>query len=188
MPSSEKGDPDKHDLEATTVPSHDGSDDPKAGTVQDTSNADAALAFLRNASTTVRPMSAADEKRLVRKVDWMIMPIMFCCYCLQYLDKTLINYANVMGLSEDANLTGNQFSTLALIFYVSYLGVEFPHGYAMQRFPTAKYLGVMVILWGVVVTATAACKSFGSLVATRVLLGVFESAVAPSLMLITTMW
>lgn len=116
------------------------------------------------------------------------MPLMWCCYCLQYLDKTLINYANVMGLSEDANLTETQFSTLALIFYVSYLGVEFPHGYAMQKLPTAKYLGGMVAIWGAVVAVTSACKSYGSLIATRVLLGVFESAVAPSLILITTMW
>jgi MFS family permease len=104
------------------------------------------------------------------------------------LDKTLINYANVMGLQEDANITKDQFSNLALIFYVTYLFFEFPHGYGMQRLPTAKYLGSMVFLWGVIVTVTSACKNYGALVATRVLLGCFESAVAPSLILITTMW
>lgn len=166
----------KSDLEAATAtpsPTRTNSlAEPKVGAIQDVAHADAALSFLRKSSATpIRPMSPADEKRLLRKIDWMIMPLMWCCYCLQYLDKTLINYANVMGLSDDANLTGNQFSTLALIFYVSYLGVEFPHGYAMQRLPTAKYLGVMVALWGAVVAVTAACKSFGSLVATRVLLG-----------------
>jgi MFS family permease len=76
----------------------------------------------------------------------------------------------------------------AWIFYVSYLAFEFPHGYGMQRFPTAKYLGVMVLLWGTIVTLTAACHSYAGLITTRVLLGCFEAAVAPSLMLITTMW
>lgn len=161
---------------------------PKGGAITDVSHADAALSFLRNTSTDIRPMTPEDEKRLLRKIDWMIMPLMWMCYCLQYLDKTLINYANVMGLSEDANLSETQFSTLALVFYVSYLGVEFPHGYAMQKLPTAKYLGTMVAIWGAMVSVTAACKSYGSLVTTRVLLGVFESAVAPSLLLITTMW
>lgn len=135
----------------------------------------------------------------------------------EYLDKTLINYANVMGLQEDANITGTQFSLLAMIFYVSYLGCEFPHAYGMQALPTAKYLGVMVVFvsqglgvfgllaeridtiwwnradcanyqWGVIVVCTSAAKNWAGLVTTRVLLGVFESAVAPSLMLITTMW
>ena len=87
-----------------------------------------------------------------------------------YLDKTLVNYANVMGLREDANIngmsphtttlgdngyvkltanlhtTGNQFSQLAMIFYVSNLACEFPHVYSMQMLPTAKYLGMMVVL------------------------------------------
>lgn len=36
----------------------------------------------------------------------------------------------------------NQFSNLALAFYVSYLFFEFPTGYLMQRLPTAKYLGL----------------------------------------------
>lgn len=58
----------------------------------------------------------------------------------------------------------------------------------MQRLPTAKYLGSAVILWGLVTALTCVCKNYGALVATRVLLGCFESAVAPSLILITSMW
>ena len=78
--------------------------------------------------------------------------------------------------------------TKDLSFYVSYLALEFPHGYGMQRLPTAKYLGAAVILWGLVTALTCVCKNYGALVATRVLLGCFESAVAPSLILITSMW
>ncbi len=48
---------------------------------------DAALEYLNNEGTTV--MTAVDEKRLVRKIDWMIIPLMWCCYNLQYLDKIL---------------------------------------------------------------------------------------------------
>ncbi|KAG9744338.1 MFS general substrate transporter, partial [Aureobasidium melanogenum] len=159
----------------------------EVGEVKDVKNADAALDFLRHEGEGVE-MTAEDEKRLVRKIDWMIMPIMWCCYVTQYLDKTLINYAAVMGLYDDAHITKADFSNLAWIFYVTYLAFEFPHGYGMQRFPTAKYLGIMVLCWGTIVTVTAACHSYTGLIITRVLLGCFESAVAPSLMLITTMW
>jgi hypothetical protein len=49
---------------------------------------DAALGFLRaHASTT--EVANINEKKLMRKVDWMIMPLMFACYYLQYTDKTL---------------------------------------------------------------------------------------------------
>jgi len=168
----------------------DSSPDHAIGEVKDIRNAktqDAALEFLRSGGEA-KPMTASDEKALLRKIDWRIMPLMFGCYTLQYLDKTLINYANVMGLQDDANISGTQFSLLAMIFYVSYLGCEFPHAYGMQVLPTAKYLGAMVVLWGVIVVCTSAAKNWAGLVTTRVLLGVFESAVAPSLMLITTMW
>lgn len=156
------------------------------GEIKDVSNADAALDFLQQHGD-VREMTSEDERRLKRKIDWRIVPLMFGCYILQYLDKTLINYANVMGLQEDTGITGDQYSQLAMIFYVSYLAFEFPHAWGMQRYPTAKYIGVMVCLWGTVLAATSACHDWAGLVVTRVLLGLFESAVAPSLIVITTM-
>lgn len=80
------------DVEAHAAPAES-----EKGEITDLSprNADEALTFLQHEGT-VRAMTEEDEKKLRRKIDWMIMPLMFCCYCLQYLDKTLINYANVM--------------------------------------------------------------------------------------------
>jgi hypothetical protein len=60
-----------------------------------------------------------------------------------------------MGLKADTGISGNQYSLLATIFYVTFLGFEFPSGYLMQRLPTAKYLGLNVCLWGVMVAANA---------------------------------
>jgi hypothetical protein len=51
-------------------------------------NGDEALRFLKNAHD-VGELTPEGEKKLLRKIDWMIMPLMWCCYCLQYLDKTL---------------------------------------------------------------------------------------------------
>ena len=53
-----------------------------------TKDGDKALEFLR---TEVAPGEgdAINEKRLVRKIDFQIVPLMFSCYFLQYLDKSL---------------------------------------------------------------------------------------------------
>jgi hypothetical protein len=91
---------------------------------------DKALDFLRS-EAEVGETDLIDEKQLVRKIDFMIVPIMFGCYCLQYLDKSLLNYASVMGLLEDADLTTEQYGTLSLIFYVAFLAFEMPHAYMM---------------------------------------------------------
>jgi hypothetical protein len=49
---------------------------------------DKALEFLRT-EAAVGEGEDIDERRLVRKIDFMIVPLMFCCYLLQYLDKSL---------------------------------------------------------------------------------------------------
>lgn len=85
-------------------------------------------------------------------------------------------------------VSADQFSQLALVFYVTYLAFELPTGYLMQRLPLAKYLGFNVALWGLMTTLVCAARNWAALVALRVLLGCFESAVAPALILITTMW
>lgn len=37
------------------------------------------------------PIPASDSKALRRKIDWHIIPIMFCCYTMQFIDKVLLN-------------------------------------------------------------------------------------------------
>lgn len=51
-------------------------------------NADKALEFLKH-NKTGDERDAVDEKKLVKRIDWMMVPIMFACYFLQYLDKSL---------------------------------------------------------------------------------------------------
>ncbi|KAI7163577.1 major facilitator superfamily transporter, partial [Hortaea werneckii] len=148
---------------------------------------DAALDFLRG-EAVAGEAEAIDERRLLRKIDWMVVPLMFACYLLQYLDKSLLNYAAVMGIREDLDLDTNQYANLSLLFYVAFLIFELPHAYLMQRFPTAKYLGACVCCWGTVVACTSAANSYASLAALRFLLGMFESAISPSLIVVTSMW
>lgn len=48
---------------------------------------DGALAFLRNEADA--SITELDQKRLVRKIDFRIMPLLFGVYVLQYIDKSL---------------------------------------------------------------------------------------------------
>jgi hypothetical protein len=66
-------------------------------------------------------------------------------------DRSTVNYANVMGLTTDTGMTAADFSYLATFFYVTFAVFQPAHAYLMQRFPTAKYLAVNVMLWGVMV-------------------------------------
>ena len=59
------------------------------GKVIDSKQVDEALAFLDQSDVSEGTFSEVDDKKLMRKVDWTLMPLMFACYYLQYSDKTL---------------------------------------------------------------------------------------------------
>lgn len=59
-----------------------------------------------------------DAKALRRKIDLLLLPFLCLIYFSQYLDKTLLNYASVMGLRADTGLTTHQYANLGTIFYV----------------------------------------------------------------------
>jgi hypothetical protein len=54
------------------------------------SQIDAALCFIRDQGNLPDlRLSKPAEKELVKKIDWMLMPLMATIYNLQYLDKTI---------------------------------------------------------------------------------------------------
>ncbi|KAJ6003988.1 hypothetical protein N7522_005633 [Penicillium canescens] len=129
-----------------------------------------------------------NDKKLLRKIDYHLLPIMFLTYFLQMIDKISINYANVMGLQDDLEMTGNDFSWLATAFFIAYAVAEIPQGALLQRFPVTKVLGANVFCWGVILCCSSAASNFSHMLALRVLLGLMEAVIAPSLTMYTSMW
>ena len=42
--------------------------------------------------------SAWELKALRRKIDWRIVPITFCCYTMQFIDKVLLNVCSASSI------------------------------------------------------------------------------------------
>ncbi|KHO01676.1 Major facilitator superfamily domain, general substrate transporter [Metarhizium album ARSEF 1941] len=150
-------------------------------------NVDAAWKFL-NEHRDVQGVDAVDLTALRHKIDWHLVPLMFLCYTMQFLDKVILNYAAVMGISKDLKLRGNDFSNVATFLFVGLLCFEIPNIYFLQIFPAAKWLGANVTLWGIATACGAAAYNYQSLLVSRVFLGIFEATIAPSLMLISSQW
>lgn len=55
------------------------------------------------------------EKQVVRRLDFTLMPCLWCLYLFNYLDRASIAQARISTLQEDLNLTGSQFSTAVSI-------------------------------------------------------------------------
>ncbi|KAI3617947.1 major facilitator superfamily transporter [Moniliophthora roreri] len=62
-------------------------------------------------------------RRILRKIDRYLLPLMWVAYGVQQADKTSISTQAVFGLREDTGLVGQQFPWLSTIFYLSYMFV-----------------------------------------------------------------
>ncbi|KAI9737134.1 MAG: hypothetical protein M1834_000726 [Cirrosporium novae-zelandiae] len=120
----------------------------------------------------------ATSKRLKKLIDQRVLVIMIVTYFLQALDKGTLSFTSIMNIREDTNLRGQE----------AVLAVEYPTNWIIQRVPIAKYLGINIMLWGMILACHAAANNFADLVALRTLLGVFEACCQPSFIVLSSMW
>ncbi|KAI8393773.1 major facilitator superfamily domain-containing protein [Radiomyces spectabilis] len=135
-------------------------------------------------------VQSAAEKSLVRKLDYIyVMPFIAVLNFLQFFDKSAINYASQLGIMQDTHIDADQLGWLGSIFYLGYLLYQPINAYCLQRVPLSKYIGGLIVLWGLVLTVTCEAKNFSQLAALRFLLGFFEAGIYPCcVMLISTLY
>ncbi|KAI9008860.1 major facilitator superfamily domain-containing protein [Phycomyces nitens] len=125
-----------------------------------------------------------EEKAYVKKLNWTFLPLVGAIVFIQFCDKASLSIAAVMGIMEDASLTGEEFSWLGSIFYLGYLLFQLPNNVLLQRVSHGPYLGVLLVLWGTVMIITAICHNFVQLAVARFFLGLFEAGTNPCLYII----
>ncbi|KAJ3498468.1 hypothetical protein NLG97_g1108 [Lecanicillium saksenae] len=133
-------------------------------------------------------VSPKDDARVLRRIDWALLPLMLAVYFLQALDKATLSYASIFGLIEDTNLVGDQFSWLGSIVFLAQLIMQLPLALALVKLPIGKFTGCMVLGWGLTLTAMTWANNFPQLMVARFFLGAFEASVGPSFVAITQMW
>ncbi|KAL2817058.1 major facilitator superfamily domain-containing protein [Aspergillus cavernicola] len=119
------------------------------------------------------------EQKVVRKLDFALIPIMGLVYCMQYMDKVALSQATLLNLREDLSLQGQEYSWASAIFYFGYFAWSWPSSYLMVRLPLAKYMGISVFVWAGVLMCHAATKNFAGLMTARFFLGVGEAVIGP---------
>ncbi|KAL4915269.1 major facilitator superfamily domain-containing protein [Aspergillus aurantiobrunneus] len=128
-------------------------------------------------------VSIIDEetiRKLLRKIDMRLMPVMCFTYAFQYYDKVL-SQAAIFGLRKDLSLEDDlKYSWVSLILLrISWLS---------QRFTIGKVCPIICFLWAILVLTTPACTNYAGILASRFMLGLIESGVSPAFMLCTGMW
>ncbi|OJD31382.1 mfs allantoate transporter [Diplodia corticola] len=130
----------------------------------------------------------AERKKVLRKIDRVILPIICITYTLQFLDKLSLNYASAYSLKEDLGLGGQRYSWTASIFNFGYLFWAIPSNLLIQKLPVAKFTGGMLLVWAVILVCHVAAKDFAGMMVLRFTLGMFEAGISPAIMNITSMF
>ncbi len=127
------------------------------------------------------------ETAIYRKVTWRLMPFLFACYILAYVDRVNVGFAKLQ-MQKDLGMSDTVYGLGAGLFFIGYFLLEVPANMILRRLGARRWLGPIMIAWGLVSAATMFVKSPASFYLLRLLLGVVESGFFPGVMLYLTFW
>lgn len=104
------------------------------------------------------------------------------------IDKVQIGNAKIDGLIDDLNLTGNQFNVSLTVFYILYVLIDIPSNWLLKIVGGGRYLPLLALAWGIVGTCMSAVKTYGGLIACRLLLGACEGGMFGGIILYLSMF
>jgi hypothetical protein len=67
-------------------------------------------ALATSPGVTMASFAHLDEKKILRKMDLRLIPMLALLYLLSFLDRGNIGNAKIEGLTEDLNMTGAQYN------------------------------------------------------------------------------
>ena len=92
----------------------------------------------------------AAEKRLLRKLDLRVVPIIAVMYMLAFIDRANLGNAKIQGLEQDLrmNPNGHDYNIAAFIFFLPYILCEVPSNLLLRKFRPSVWLSSLMMLWG----------------------------------------
>ncbi len=132
------------------------------------------------------PPTALDRART--KAYWRLLPILFACYIVAYVDRTNVSIAKLNMQIDMPAFTESVIGFGSGIFFVGYFLLEIPGTLIVERWSARKWISRIMITWGFVAAATAWVTSPGQFYAARFFLGLAEAGFFPGVIVYLTHW
>jgi len=127
------------------------------------------------------------ESTAYHKVDVRLLPFLFLCYILAYLDRVNVGFAKLQML-KDLSMSDAAFATGAGIFFIGYFFFEVPSNVLLKKFGARMWIARIMISWGVISGCMIFVKREWSFYAMRFLLGLAEAGFFPGVIFYLTLW
>ncbi|KAF2085514.1 major facilitator superfamily transporter [Saccharata proteae CBS 121410] len=139
-------------------------------------------------SRTGYSFSHLDEKKILRKMDMHLLPMLALLYLLSFLDRSNVGNAKIEGLTEDIHCTGSQYNWGLTAFFLAYAAAVVPSNLILKRMRPSIWLPSIMVAWGIVMTLTGIVQTYKGFLAARVFLGITEAGLFPGVAYSITMW
>jgi D-galactonate transporter len=130
---------------------------------------------------------ALSDDALFRKIAWRIIPFLFLCYVVSFLDRINIGFAQLQ-MKQDLGFSDAMYGLGAAVFYVGYVLFEVPSNLLLARFGARRTFTRIMLLWGAASVGMMFVATPGHFYLLRFLLGVFEAGFFPGIVLYLTYW
>ncbi len=131
------------------------------------------------------------EHTIVSKVTWRLIPLLFLCYIIAYIDRINVGFAGLQ-LQKTFGVDPARYYEIygwgAGMFFLGYFIFEVPSNLILHRVGARLWIARIMVLWGVISSAMMLIKSPTGFYTMRFLLGVAEAGFFPGIILYLTYW
>ena len=126
--------------------------------------------------------------RARRKAYWRLLPLLFVCYVVAYIDRANVAIAK---LTMTQDLPGFDNAVIGFgvgLFFWGYFLLEIPGSLLVEKWSARRLLCRIMIIWGFAAALTALVKTPFQFYAARFLLGLAEAGFFPGVIVYLTHW
>ncbi|KAK1770131.1 major facilitator superfamily domain-containing protein [Phialemonium atrogriseum] len=131
---------------------------------------------------------AAVDRKLLWRLDLILIPWLCLLYLLAFLDRTNIGNAKIAGLKTDLSLSTAQYNATLTIFFVSYAVFEPLTNILLKRLRPSIFIPIIMVFWGASMLGMGFVKSWSGLMAARWFLGLAEAGLFPGVNYYLSCW
>ncbi|KAL1391181.1 major facilitator superfamily transporter [Phyllosticta capitalensis] len=115
-----------------------------------------------------------EEKKLIVRLDLLIVPYAVLSYWVKYVDQANLNNAYVAGLKEDLGFHGNELVQLQTFYIIGAVVGQIPIMFLLTYIPMHWLIPFLDVAWGVFTLLQYRVTGYAELAAYRFLIGWFE--------------
>ncbi|KAJ4168591.1 hypothetical protein NW754_010509 [Fusarium falciforme] len=139
-------------------------------------------------------LSSVEEKKLLRRIDWHLIPLLAIMYMVKTIDASNVSNARIMDRGTPRNImielrvTPDQYNFVTAAYYIPYILAETPSNLLVKYLKPSVWQARIMISWGIVLCCHAAVTNAGGLYTVRAFLGLFEAGLWPGILLQLCYW